>query len=209
MRGVRPAPGSLRGAGASQGRRDRHPRDAGIMAAKQATTTIPIVMATSGDAVASGLVASLSRPGGNVTGSTFFNPELAAKRLELLKEAMPGLTDVGILLNPANPMIGPVLPAMTLTAQPLKLELHQFGVRGPDRARRRFCRNGGKTCRRSCGPRRCDPDLRCSGGRQASVAAPAAVDRVARLCRCRRRDGLWRELSRPVPARGDVRRQDF
>jgi putative ABC transport system substrate-binding protein len=103
----------------------------GTLAAKQATTTIPIVMATSGDAETSGLVVSLARPGGNVTGLTFFNPELAAKRLELLKEVIPDLTDVGVLLNPSNPMNEPVIPAMKLTAQPLKLELHQFRVRGP------------------------------------------------------------------------------
>jgi putative ABC transport system substrate-binding protein len=103
----------------------------GVLAAKQATSTIPIVMAVVGDALRSGLVSSLARPGGNVTGLTFFNPELAAKRLELLKEAMPGLTDVGILLNLANPMNEPVLPEMNRVAQPLKLELHQFGVRAP------------------------------------------------------------------------------
>jgi putative ABC transport system substrate-binding protein len=62
---------------------------------------------------------------------TFFNPELAAKRLELLKEAMPELSDVGILLNLTNPMNEPVLPQMTRVAQPLKLELHQFDVRAP------------------------------------------------------------------------------
>src|SRR5215472_7596838 len=58
----------------------------GTLAAKGATTTIPIVMASVGDAVLAGLVESLAKPGGNVTGSTFFNPELAAKRLELAKE---------------------------------------------------------------------------------------------------------------------------
>jgi putative ABC transport system substrate-binding protein len=103
----------------------------GGLAAKQATTTIPIVFATAGDAVASGLVASLARPGGNVTGSTYFIPELSAKQLELLRETIPGLTNVAILLNPANPMNEPVVPAMKRTAQSLKLELHQFGVRGP------------------------------------------------------------------------------
>lgn len=103
----------------------------GGLAAKQATTTIPIVFATAADAVASGLVASLAQPGGNVTGTTHFIPELSAKQLELLKEAIPGLTDVAILLNPANPMNEPVVPAMRLTAQSLTLELHQFGVRGP------------------------------------------------------------------------------
>src|SRR5262249_27786594 len=103
----------------------------GILAAKRATKTIPIVMAASSDAVALGLVASLSRPGGNVTGLTFFNPELAAKRLELLKEALPNLTDVGVLLNLENPNIRSIMPAMTLAAQALKLETHQFGVQGP------------------------------------------------------------------------------
>jgi putative ABC transport system substrate-binding protein len=103
----------------------------GVLAAKRATTTIPIVFATSGDALASGLVSSLTRPGGNVTGLTYFNPELSAKRLELLKEITPGLTDVGVLLNPVNPMNEPIIPAMKLTAQALKLELHQFGAREP------------------------------------------------------------------------------
>ena len=101
------------------------------LAAKQATTTIPIVMAVVGDALGSGIVSSLARPDGNVTGLTFFNPELAAKRLELLKETLPDLTDVGILLNLVNPMNEPILPEMSRVAQPLKLELHQFGVRAP------------------------------------------------------------------------------
>ena len=103
----------------------------GVMAAKQATSTIPIVIATVGDAVASGLVASLARPGGNVTGLTFFQPELNAKRLELLKETVPDLTDVGLLLNSANQMNEPVLPQVSQVAQSLKLELHQFDVREP------------------------------------------------------------------------------
>jgi len=104
---------------------------AGSLAAKQATTTIPIVFATAGDAVASGLVASLAQPGGNVTGTTHFIPELSAKQLELLKDAIPGLTDVAVLLNPANPVNEPVVPVMRQTAHSLKMELHQFGVRGP------------------------------------------------------------------------------
>jgi putative ABC transport system substrate-binding protein len=103
----------------------------GVMAAKQATSTIPIVIAVVGDAVASGLVASLARPGGNVTGLTFFQPELNAKRLELLKEAIPDLTDVGVLLNPANQMNEPVLPQVAQVAKSLKLDLHQFNARDP------------------------------------------------------------------------------
>jgi putative tryptophan/tyrosine transport system substrate-binding protein len=103
----------------------------GALAAKQATNTIPIVMAAIADAEASGVVASLARPGGNVTGLTIFVPELAAKRLELLKETMPNLTDVGVLLNAINPANEPILPAIRRTAEPLKLKLHQFGVREP------------------------------------------------------------------------------
>ena len=99
------------------------------LAAKTATT--PVVLAVVGDALGSGIVSSLAQPGGNVTGLTFFNPELAAKRLELLKETLPGLTDVGVLLNLTNPMNVPLLPQMSRVAQPLKLELHQFHVRAP------------------------------------------------------------------------------
>jgi ABC-type uncharacterized transport system substrate-binding protein len=73
------------------------------LAAKQATTTIPIVMASAGDPVRSGLVSSLAHPGGNVTGLTVLGPGLAAKRLELLKEAVPNMSHVAFLWNPANP----------------------------------------------------------------------------------------------------------
>jgi ABC-type uncharacterized transport system substrate-binding protein len=94
-------------------------------------TTIPVVFAVVADALGSGIVSSLARPEANVTGLTFFAPELNAKRLELLKETMPGLKDVGILLNSANPMNEPILPQMSSVAQPLKLELHQFDARAP------------------------------------------------------------------------------
>jgi putative tryptophan/tyrosine transport system substrate-binding protein len=73
------------------------------LAAKQATTTIPIVMTTAGDPLGSGLVASLARPGGNVTGMSLIVPDLGAKRLELLKEFLPQLTRVAVLWNAANP----------------------------------------------------------------------------------------------------------
>ena len=104
----------------------------GTLAAKRATTMIPIVMAVVGDAVASGLVPSLARPGGNVTGATFFNPELAAKRLEVLKDAFPRTKRVATLLNPDNPgNVGPTIKAMEITARSLKLELQRFEARGP------------------------------------------------------------------------------
>jgi putative tryptophan/tyrosine transport system substrate-binding protein len=101
----------------------------GVSTAKGATTTIPIVFASVGDAVAMGLVSSLARPGGNVTGTSYFLPELAAKRVELLKEALPGLVRAGVLFNPANPAALPVLAAMRLTAASLKLELSEFAAR--------------------------------------------------------------------------------
>ena len=102
----------------------------GSRAAKQATTTIPIVIAATGDAVASGLVTNLARPGGNMTGSSFFSPEISSKRMELIKEAVPRITRVAYLLNLDNPVnTGPILRAMEIAASALKIELQQYGVR--------------------------------------------------------------------------------
>jgi putative ABC transport system substrate-binding protein len=101
------------------------------LAAKRATTIIPIVIAQTGDAVATGLVENLARPGGNITGMTFFGPELAAKRVELLKETLPDLTRAGALVDPENALGKPYVAAMKLAAQSLKLELSEFSVRAP------------------------------------------------------------------------------
>ena len=103
----------------------------GVPAARRMSATIPIVMATFGDAVATGIIANLSRPGGNVTGSTFFSPELTAKRLELLKEVVPSLTRVGVLLIRDNEMNGPSLEVMEGTAKALGVGLEPFEARGP------------------------------------------------------------------------------
>jgi putative ABC transport system substrate-binding protein len=100
-------------------------------AAMQATSTIPIVMGTTSDPVANKLVASLARPGGNVTGSSFFVPELSAKRIELLKEILPHSLHIGVLTNLDNGGLKASLDAMKTTAQSLKVELQEFGVRNP------------------------------------------------------------------------------
>jgi putative ABC transport system substrate-binding protein len=111
---------------------------AGTRAAKQATATIPIVMGVAGDAIAMGLVESLARPGGNVTGSSFFFPELNAKRLEVLKEAFPRLSRVGVLLNPDNPANVATLRAMEETARSINIKLQPVEVRRPAEFERAF-----------------------------------------------------------------------
>jgi putative ABC transport system substrate-binding protein len=101
------------------------------MAAKQATTTIPIVMASVGDPVVLGLVASLARPGGNITGLTNVSIELAGKRVELLKVMVPRVSRVAILTDEANP-VGEFSVNQTETAAAsIGLTLRVFGVRGP------------------------------------------------------------------------------
>src|ERR1043166_7654913 len=96
-------------------------------AAKRATATIPIVMATSGDPVGTKLVASLARPGGNVTGLSLLVPELNAKRLELVREANPKASRVAVILDPTNPDAGggPLGQKETeVAARSLGLQLH-------------------------------------------------------------------------------------
>ena len=104
----------------------------GALAAKQATSTIPIVMHNVGDPVASGLAASLARPGGNLTGLTFFYAELCAKRVELIKEAIPTLTRVAVFVNPANPAHPIAQSVMQRTASALAVELVPIEVKARD-----------------------------------------------------------------------------
>jgi putative ABC transport system substrate-binding protein len=100
-----------------------------IRAAKQATRTVPIVIAAVGDAVAGGLVDSLTKPGGNITGATYFAPEVAAKQLEVLKETAPHATRVAVVMNPENPAMGPTLRAVEEAGASLKLRLEKIAVR--------------------------------------------------------------------------------
>jgi putative ABC transport system substrate-binding protein len=99
------------------------------LAAKRATTTIPIVMAIVGNPVVTGIVPSFARPGGNITGSSFFYAELMAKRLELMKELMPRLSRAGVLLNPDNRAMDPIMRAMAQTAKAANVAAEAVNVR--------------------------------------------------------------------------------
>ncbi len=98
--------------------------------AKKASETIPLVFASSADPVKIGLVASLARPGGNATGVTFILDELAAKRLQLLKEVAPGISRVAILWNPDHP--DPDYHEVQRAARLLGVDLYSLEARGPD-----------------------------------------------------------------------------
>jgi putative ABC transport system substrate-binding protein len=101
-------------------------------AAKQATSTVPIVMGgIAADPVETGLVASLARPGGNITGMSMMTSELGGKRLELLKRTVPGLARVAVFWNPPNPAYGPILKELEAAAPTLDLKLQRLEVRVP------------------------------------------------------------------------------
>ena len=100
-------------------------------AAKQATSTIPIVMVSIGDPVGAGFVASIARPRGNVTGLSNNDTGLAAKRLELLKEALPKLSRVAVLRNPANPSVASQFREAEAAARSLAIEVQAVDVQDP------------------------------------------------------------------------------
>ena len=106
------------------------------LAAKDATTTIPIVMAGVGDPVGSGLVASLARPGGNVTGLSVLQPEVVRKQLEFLKEVLPTVSRVAVLWNPAHHAL--LVRAADVAAQALGVQLHLVEVHSPEAFDRAF-----------------------------------------------------------------------
>jgi putative ABC transport system substrate-binding protein len=104
---------------------------AATQAAQQATRTIPIVMSLVNDPVGTGLVASLARPGGNVTGISIMGPDLVGKQLELLKEAVPKISRVALLWNPANPGSAPNLRQAEAAARALGVRLQALEARVP------------------------------------------------------------------------------
>jgi putative ABC transport system substrate-binding protein len=102
------------------------------LAARRATKAIPIVMAVIGDALEAGVVPSLARPGGNVTGLSTVVPELEGKRLELLKQALPKLSRLAVLANPANPFVAVAWRQTQQAAETLHIKLQRVDVRQPE-----------------------------------------------------------------------------
>ena len=178
-----------------------------IQAVKQATSTIPVVIAASSDPVETGFVTSLARPGENLTGLSLSAPELSGKRLELLK-AVPAIAHVAVLANPANPNTAAQMRETQRAAQALQVQLHLVEVRGPQELDSAFSaiRSVPADALRAPGSA-VYTTARASG--RADGHEPTAGDVwLSGGCRDGGTDGLWPELSGPVPACRHLRRQD-
>ena len=182
---------------------------AATRAAKEATTTIPIVMAQDSDPVGNGFVASLARPGGNITGLSTLAPEISGKRLELLKEIVPKLSRVAVLGTSTNPGNAQALKEMELAAGAFGVKLQYLDVLGPKDIETAF---------RAAGKGRADavlvlasPVLISQRTQIADLAVksrlPAIYDQ-ARICGSRGAYELRREHYRLVPARRHLCGQD-
>ena len=116
----------------------------GALAAKKATSTIPIVMVMGGDPVTLGFVASLARPGGNLTGVTALAQELSAKRLELITEAVSGVDRVAVLSDPTYPDSGPTVKRVKEAARVIGVRLHVVEIRDPAELGKAFATMNGE-----------------------------------------------------------------
>ena len=181
---------------------------AAVVAAKQATSVIPIVFAAAGDPVGTGLVASLARPGGNVTGLSIQTTDLAGKRLELLREVVPGLRRLAIMANVGNPAAVLEMGEVQAAARTLGLEVVTFEIRRAEDIAPAFeALKGRADALYVCA----DPLVITNRIRINTLALGARLPTMLRhsgVRRSGRSDVLWTKLPGPVPARRRLCRQD-
>ncbi len=146
------------------------------LAAKRATSAIPIVMAVAGDPLGSGLVESLARPGGNVTGMSLMAPELGGKRLEFLKELVPRLGRVAVLWNATNPYAALLYEQTQAAGRTLGIEVQSLEVRSPDDFDSAF-----ETVRQHHPNALITVEDPLTGSNQKRIADFAAIDRLPSL----------------------------
>ena len=155
------------------------------LAAKRATNAIPIVMAVIGDALEVGVVPSPARPGSNITGLSTVVPELEGKRLELLKHALPKLSRLAVLANPANPFVAVVWSETQRAGEELRVKLQRVDVRQPEEFSNAFTRHRERA-----------PGCACCRRRPVHADSPGADSRASR-----RRSGFGRCRSAPGESR--------
>src|SRR5262249_41243577 len=176
--------------------------------AKEATSTIPIVMAQDPDPVGMGFVASLARPGGNITGLSNLRTDLGGKRLEILKDTVPGLARVAIIGTSTTPGYAQSLVDVERAAGILTLRLQVLEILGPQDIETAF---QAATDGRARGPRAGEPapPIQSSKSSRRSRKNPDPDDLLRSvLCEGWGPYELRREHNRPVPPRRELRRQD-
>src|SRR5262245_47822721 len=175
------------------------------IAAKQATEVIPIVSAVMGDPVGTGLVVSLARPGGNVTGLSNKVADLAAKRLALLREVVPGLRQLGMLANLGNPAVLVEIGELQASARTLGLEVIMLDIRRSEDIAPAFERLKGRAQALYVSG---DPLVVVNRDRIITLATVVQIPAIYnhRLRPNRRFDFLWTRFPRPVPACRRLRR---
>ena len=171
-----------------------------VLAAKAATATIPVVFETAADPIQLGFVANLNRPGGNITGVANLNLGIAPKRLELLRELVPAASVVGLLINPANPLLAePAARASQAAAQTLGLNLHVLNASSEGDFEQVFARlcNCARAGSSSVPTRFLPPAAAARRARPASHGADGPPK--PRVRRCWRSGELWRPDFRRLP----------
>ena len=183
--------------------------DVGVRAAKHATSTLPIVVALTGDLVDAGHAASLARPGGNVTGLVDTSPELSAKRVELLQAAVPAISRLAVVWNPSNRVKVLDFQMTQVAARTLGVPLQSIEVRHMDDIGPAVADRGAGTNRRAPSTLGCPheraPRRHCRARQQAPASEHVLQSGVGGG---RRPDGLWTQLAPHVPTGSDLRGQN-